>query len=72
MDKLTGYRNLIRQLLTKYAEMINRHSSPDKETDVVFDEERDHYMLITLGWSGQRRTYGEASPPLLSRISHAG
>ncbi|MEZ4527509.1 MAG: XisI protein [Desulfobacterales bacterium] len=58
MDKLSGYRDIIKKLLSKYAEMINRHSAPGKEADVVFDEERDHYMLITMGWSGQRRIRG--------------
>ena len=58
MDKLAEYRRLIKQLLTHYAELINRRPKPDRETEVVFDEERDHYMLVTIGWSDQRRVRG--------------
>ncbi len=58
MDKLAEYRHLIKQLLTHYAELINRHPKPGKETEVIFDEERDHYMLVTTGWSDGRRIRG--------------
>ena len=58
MDKSAEYRQLIKQVLTRYAELINRRPKPGKETQVVFDEERDHYMLITVGWSQQRRIRG--------------
>ncbi len=58
MDNLAEYRNLIKQLLSHYAELINRRPKPDRETGVVFDEERGHYMLITVGWSEQRRIRG--------------
>jgi len=58
MDKLTEYRRLIKELLTHYAELINRRPKPGKETEVVFDEERDHYMLITVGWLEQHRVRG--------------
>jgi hypothetical protein len=37
---------------------MNRRPRPGKETEVVFDEERDHYMLITVGWAGQHRIRG--------------
>ncbi len=58
MDKLAKYRQLIKQILTHYAELINRRPKPNKETEVVFDEERDHYMLVTVGWSDSRRIRG--------------
>lgn len=58
MDNLTTYRELIEKVLTQYAELINRRPKPGKETDVVFDEERDHYMLISVGWAGQHRVRG--------------
>lgn len=58
MDKLTHYRSLIKELLTQYAELINRRPKPDRDTEVIFDEERDHYMLVTVGWTEQRRVRG--------------
>ena len=59
MDKLTKYRALIKQLLTDYLELINRSAVPKEvETEVVFDEERDHYMLLNVGWAGRKRFRG--------------
>jgi hypothetical protein len=58
MDKLAQHRQLIKKILSHYAEIINRHPKPNKETDVVFDEERDHYMLISVGWAEYRRIRG--------------
>ncbi len=58
MDKLHEYRQLVKKVLTHYAELVNRRPKPGKETEVVFDEERDHYMLISVGWSGQHRVRG--------------
>lgn len=55
MDKLTTYRNLIKQLLTRYAELVNRQPIPGVETSCVFDEEHDQYLLLTVGWSQNRR-----------------
>jgi hypothetical protein len=51
MDKLAQYRTVIKELLTKYEELINRQPVPGEETEVVFDEERDHYMLYNVGWT---------------------
>lgn len=54
-QKLDQYRSIIKEILRKYADLINRNPLPDQETEVVFDEERDHYMLVTVGWAGKRR-----------------
>ena len=53
--KLTNYRRIIKQVLTSYLELINRSTSTNststnEENDVVFDEERDHYFVQTIGW----------------------
>lgn len=37
---------------------MNRHPHPEKETEVVCDEEHDHYMLVNVGWAGKRRIRG--------------
>lgn len=58
MDKLDNYRALIKRLLMRHAEIINRHPKRDTETEVAFDEERDHYMLLKMGWSPQGRVRG--------------
>jgi len=59
MDKLTRYRSLIKQLLNDYCALMNRSSAPSEvETEVVFDEQHDHYLLLNVGWSGRKRFRG--------------
>lgn len=44
--------------MTHYADLINRRLRPedsDDETFVVFDEARDHYMIMTWGWWKYKR-----------------
>ena len=57
MDKLTRYRSLIKDHLTKLAELANRHAT-EVETACAFDEERDQYLLLNVGWVGDRRQRG--------------
>ncbi|BAS55111.1 MULTISPECIES: XisI protein [Leptolyngbya] len=54
MEKLEQYRQAIRSLLKEYATNENQD---DLETQVIFDQEHDHYQLVSLGWQGQRRFY---------------
>ncbi len=58
MDKLSKYRTLIKQLLTNHAEIINSHPQSNVETELSFDEDRDHYMLLKVGWGPQGRIRG--------------
>jgi hypothetical protein len=58
MEKTSRYRELIKHLLSDYANLINRRPHPGKETEVIFDEARDHYLLVNVGWIGQRRIRG--------------
>ena len=48
MDKLTKYRELIKQVLTEYDNLSRQ--SPDKiaENCLVFDENHDHYLWLTV------------------------
>ena len=52
MDKIIRYRQLIQDLLIHYGELINRRPKPDKETEVIFDEE---YMRPILERRAQNR-----------------
>lgn len=58
MDKLETYRSLIKRLLTELAELANRHPNPDVELICAFDENRDQYLLMSVGWQGDRRQRG--------------
>lgn len=68
MDKIAKYRHIIKQIVTKYEEIINRRPTPNQETFVVFDEERDHYFMHTIGWDDTRRVW---NTPVYVRIHNA-
>ena len=55
MDPLDHYRNLIKQLLTEYERLYNLAQEAGVETYCVFDEVRNHYMLVECGWHVQKR-----------------
>jgi hypothetical protein len=47
MDKLNEYRTKVRQLLTKHLQY--KPSYGDVEVEQIFDEEHDHYQIISVG-----------------------
>jgi hypothetical protein len=55
MDKLTNYRMLIKRYLSHVESLVNREPTPGVETVCVFDEQRDHYLLLRIGWTADRR-----------------
>lgn len=58
MDKVTHYRQLVVQTLSKYAELLNRSASATQTATVVSDQKSDHYLLTLLGWRGNYRIKG--------------
>ncbi len=50
MDRLTLYRELIKETLQGHADLMNSQPVPGEEVDCVFDEHRDHYLLLKYGW----------------------
>lgn len=50
------YRQRVQELLQRYAQQAS--SSPEIETQVIFDTKGDHYQLVTMGWQKHRRIYG--------------
>jgi hypothetical protein len=55
MEKLNEHRELLIRLLREYERLYNLQPAPGVETFVVFDEQRDHYLLMSVGWTdGQR------------------
>jgi XisI protein len=57
MDKLGHYRRLVKDILQQHAQSSGA-SSPGLETELVFDEQHDHYMLFRLGWWPKGRVHG--------------
>ena len=58
MDKLTQYRAIIKRYLSELADIIMRQPTPGVESLCVFDEARDHYLLLKTGWSQGHRVRG--------------
>jgi hypothetical protein len=53
MDKLNNYRQYVKNIITKYSQF--KPSYGDVELQIIFDEIRDHYHLMTVGWNDERR-----------------
>ncbi len=56
MDKLTQYREWIKQVLTYHGQF--KPSYGEVENEIFFDLERDHYQLFGAGWENRRRVFG--------------
>ena len=50
MDKITRYRQLIKELLSQEADFVNQVSRSGLETFAILDETHDHYLLLRSGW----------------------
>jgi hypothetical protein len=56
MDRISTYREIVRQLLEEYAQYPSSQGQIEHET--IFDTEQDRYQLMALGWQGHRRVHG--------------
>lgn len=57
MDRLIQYRTLIKRILQCHADLMNSQPVPGEEVDCVFDEQRDHYLLLKYGWPRGKHTH---------------
>ncbi|BAZ16551.1 fdxN element excision controlling factor protein XisI [Calothrix sp. NIES-4071] len=55
MDKLDLYREKVKTILTEYAE--HKYSYGNIDVEKIFDKERDHYQILSIGWNNQKRIY---------------
>ena len=55
MDRREEYREIIKQLILDYAKIKPAYGDIDRE--IVFDEERGHYELLSIGWKGVKRVH---------------
>ncbi len=55
MDKLNGYRDLVKRVLNSYHELNIRVSDTKNESALVFDSDHDHYLLLIMGWQLDKR-----------------
>lgn len=56
MEKVKQYRELIQALLEEYAQ-VKPANLPDIENQLVFDEKRNVYQLLRVGFEDRRRVY---------------
>ena len=56
MDKLTQRRQIVEDLLNKYAQVKPAYGEIGRQT--IFDREQDRYQLVNTGWENRRRVYG--------------
>ena len=48
---LTSYRTLLKSLLTEHAKQMDQQPVLGLDTELVFDETHDNYLLFVVGWS---------------------
>jgi hypothetical protein len=53
MDTLTHYREIIREVLSRYVDI--RYSNADLENDLICDVEKDRYLVLSQGWGVRPR-----------------
>lgn len=51
MDQVTQYRQIVQAFLQDFA-------ADDPEAQLIFDTERNHYLVMHNGWRGDYRIYG--------------
>lgn len=56
MDSIPQWRTLIERLLTEHSELP--YSEKDVESQLIFDRDRDRYLLVVIGWHGSERLHG--------------
>lgn len=56
MDTWSSYRQIVKDVLNKYANL--RPSHGQIRLDTVFDEQQDHYALMQAGWDRGMRVRG--------------
>lgn len=55
MERL-DYRELVEKVIQQHAR--EKHEKDTNKLQVVFDEERDSYLLLYVGWRNEERIYG--------------
>jgi hypothetical protein len=56
MDRLTQYRQWVRQVIEEYSQYKPTYGEVELET--ILDTDRDHYQLLSVGWNQYQRIHG--------------
>jgi hypothetical protein len=57
MERINKYRQIIYQLLSDHADVSQDSYNLEIECELIFDTERDRYLLLDIGWEGLKRVY---------------
>jgi hypothetical protein len=55
MDRLSQYRSIVQQVLNDYYQLYSQSDNLGYEAMLLCDRDRDQYLLMRLGWEGDRR-----------------
>jgi hypothetical protein len=55
MDRNQQYRSIIHQVLDDYYRLYSQSENSNLETMILNDEIQDQYLLLRMGWDGDRR-----------------
>lgn len=55
MVRVEKYPTLIKELLSQYSSVETPRN--DVDVQLIFDEKRDHYQWLNVGWDGSNRIY---------------
>jgi len=55
MDKLNYYQNIIKKILTEYAEISSQVPDQDTEEILIFDDDRSQYFWFNICWKNGKR-----------------
>ncbi|WP_129672730.1 XisI protein [Candidatus Chloroploca sp. Khr17] len=56
MDTVIAYRTIVQTVLHAYTSI--RYAYGDIRNEAIFDERSDRYMVVSVGWQGNRRIHG--------------
>ena len=56
MDRVETFRQIIRDVLSRYLEI--NYANGDIHNEAVFDNERDRYLVVSVGWDRVKRIHG--------------
>ena len=56
MDKVTKHKEIVKAAIQKYADLMEFKEPIEKQ--LIFDDERGHYLLMKVGWRNSKPVYG--------------
>ena len=59
MDKAIKYQQILCEVLQEYGE-LKKNITPKVKTQVIIDNERKHYQLLSVGWHNNKFIYNVA------------